>query len=234
MNYSVKMRAEENGLHISGAERIVGKNEVEEAVSSLMARIRSHPNGNPDSVVIKINQIKRGIVEIPALEVTEPTIRSVEEAKVELGAELERMGLPSERILDLLYSLKDMRGAVLLDAATLERLEPDQERGIRASNMDYAGNTGGGKNHFREALCLASKVANCPFIIGELCISDDKDYTTGYFASQERGYVRIANIKTKGDLIGGRIFLFQGMRENIQECIDYLENQPVFVRERPD
>ena len=45
-----------------------------------------------------------------------------------------------------------MRGAMLLDADTLERLEPDRARGVRATYMDAAGNGQDGdarkKNHF--------------------------------------------------------------------------------------
>ena len=36
-----------------------------------------------------------------------------------------------------------MRGAVLLHADSLRRLEPDQARGVRATCMDYTGNDGG-------------------------------------------------------------------------------------------
>lgn len=62
-----------------------------------------------------------------------------------------------------LYSVK-MRAsrAMLLNADTLERLEPDVTRGIRATFMDSADDNDNrmGKNHFKEALVLATKVAN--------------------------------------------------------------------------
>ena len=105
-----------------------------------------------------------------------------------------------------------MRGAVLLDADTLERLEPDLERGVRATMMDAAESDSGAhcspcKNHYAEAMVLAAKVANAPGLVAELCISDDPDYVTGYIASKTLGYVRIAPLKKVGSPFGGRIFL---------------------------
>ena len=228
--YSVKMRAQRDGYHISGAERIVGENEIGVAVDTLVQRAMTHPNGTADSVSVKIDKIEKPIQFISSLPVTQPVIQNTEEARAALLSELALLGLPGEKILDLFYSLENMRGAILLDMKTLERLESDRERGIRATNMDFEGNDSIQKNHFREALCLASKVANCPFIAGELCASDDPNYTTGYFASKTRGYVRLMNIKKADERKGGRIFLFSGEKENISECIDYIENQPVMVK----
>ena len=233
--YSVKMRAQREGCHISGAERIVGESEIDAAVSTLVQRAMTHPNGTADSVSVKIDKIEKPIQFIPALPVTQPEIQDTEEARAALLSELALLGLPGEKILDMFYSLENMRGAILLDMKTLERLEPDPERGIRATNMDFERNEvekGGSvqKNHFKEALCLASKVASCPYIAGELCASDDPNYTIGYFASKTRGYVRLVNIKKAGERKGGRIFLFSGEKENINDCIDYIENQPVMVR----
>ena len=56
---------------------------------------------------------------------------------------------------------------------------------------------GNEKNHYEEAIVLATKVANCPGIIGEICISDDPEYVTGYVSSKEIGYRRIKKMKRK-------------------------------------
>ena len=66
-------------------------------------------------------------------------------------------------------------------------------------------------------------------ILGELCISDDPDYVTGYFASKELGYVRITKLKEPGSPNGGRIFLFRGSEEEARACIRYLEREKVLV-----
>ena len=93
------------------------------------------------------------------------------------------------QFLDETYA---MRGAMLLDVDRLIRLEPDKKRGIRATNMDQermkGDRIGNEKNHYEEAIVLATKVANCPGIIGEICISDDPEYVTGYVSSIVIGY----------------------------------------------
>lgn len=230
MLYSIKMRAQSGPRHISGAERIVERGDMARAMDALTRRGMEHPNGPAQAVTLTVRPMTRPLVRIAALPVHEPAVRNQQEARQILAQELQAMHLAPGPVIDLLYGLrKPMRGAVLLDVTHMERMEPDQQRGVRATCMDYTGNSGEGKDHFREALCLASKVAHCPQIIGELCISDDPDYTTGYFASRHRGYVRIHHIKQAGQQLGGRIFLFRGQRDEVAPCLDYLENQPVMV-----
>ena len=229
MSFSIKMRAEQGSRHISGAERIVERPQVEEALEGLARRAMEHPNGEPDSITITVRKIATKIITIPPLPVSEPPVKDASQARAVLAQELGRMGMDAERVLPMLYDTKPMRGAILLDADSLKRLEPDQERGVRATCMDYPGNSGKGKCHMKEALCLSSKVAHCPWIIGELCISDDPDYTTGYFASSERGYVRIHHIKERGSELGGRVFIFRGNADDVARCMEYLENQPIMV-----
>ena len=80
-----------------------------------------------------------------------------------------------------------MRGAIILDVNSLERLEPDLKSGVRVTYMDYKKIKilKEYKMHFNEALVLATKVANAPGIVGELCISDDPNYTIGYVATKK-------------------------------------------------
>ncbi len=228
--YNVKMRAEKERRHISGAERLISKDQIQQAMAALIERAMHHPNGEPDAVSVTVKRVDLPLRIIPALPVSERFTRTPEEARLALAAELRSMGLSPEPILEAFYQLTGMRGAVLLDVRTLCPLEPDGRRGIRATCMDYSGNRGGPKNHLKEALCLASKVVSCPGIIGELCMSDDPGYTTGYFASQGSGYVRLTNIKAKGDPRGGRIFLFDGAAGDVTECIRFLEEMPVLVK----
>ena len=229
MHYSVKMRAEKARRHISGAERIVEKESIQSALLSLAQRALEHPNGEPDLISVTVNRIAGAPQIIPALTVSEPEAGTPKQARMVLKRELNFLGVDPHKILELLHSLQDMRGAALVHVKTLKRMEPDPARGIRATCMDYMGNQGGAKNHLKEALCLASKVAQCPFIVGELCMSDDPDYTTGYFASKSHGYIRLAGIKEKGDPRGGRIFLFNGSKDNVTDCVRYLEETPVLV-----
>jgi 6-carboxyhexanoate--CoA ligase len=124
-----------------------------------------------------------------------------------------------------------MRGAMLYDIATDSRLEPDQLRGVRATYMDalHSSVVDSTKNHFNEAIVLATKVANAPGIVAELCISDDPNYITGYVASKELGYIRIMKMKEMGDENGGRIFLFDSRKAKAEDCIEYLQKKKVLV-----
>ena len=74
----------------------------------------------------------------------------------------------------------------------------------------------------KEALVLASKAASWPDVIAEACISDDPDYTTGYIASKEFGYLRIPNIKREKKMHGGRVFFIREAAD-IAGLIVYLE-----------
>ena len=90
-----------------------------------------------------------------------------------------------------------------------------------------------GKNHFREAIVLATKVVNAPGIIAELCLSDDPDYLVGYLASLKHGYVRLMPMKEMGNPHGGRVFIFDSTKAKAEDAINYLEKQRVLVRGLP-
>lgn len=137
----------------------------------------------------------------------------------------------AQKLPELLCETFPMRGAMLYDIATGERLEPDHERGVRATYMDalHSSEVDGCKNHFNEAIVLATKVANAPGMVAEFCVSDDPNYVTGYVASKELGYVRIMKMKEMGDENGGRIFLFDSRKAKAEECIEYLQKKKVLV-----
>ena len=136
-----------------------------------------------------------------------------------------------EKLPELLRATYPMRGAMLYDIATDTRLEPDQLRGVRATYMDalHSSVVDSTKNHFNEAIVLATKVANAPGMVAELCISDDPNYITGYVASKELGYIRIMKMKEMGDENGGRIFLFDSRKAKAEDCIEYLQKKKVLV-----
>lgn len=141
----------------------------------------------------------------------------------------------------ILTAPKTMRGAALILKESGVRIEPDRERGVRVSRLGIEKNTGKNLSKklskvkinvvaVKEALMLASKVASCPDVIAEICISDDPDYTTGYIASKEFGYLRMPNIKNRGGMHGGRVF-FVKENANIESVIDYLEKIPAILYE---
>ncbi len=260
--YSLKMRAsqqvgegeQKHEQHISGAERIVGRNSVEAVCSAMVRRAMTHSKGDPDFINVKIEKVCECDIQIlKALPVTRIDVDTWQE-----GLE-KAFGLVSKAVMDvhkesslsvpkgtsenaslqnfaanlpeLLRATFPMRGAMLYDIATGARLEPDHERGVRATYMDalHSSEVDGCKNHFNEAIVLATKVANAPGMVAEFCVSDDPNYVTGYVASKELGYVRIMKMKEMGDENGGRIFLFDSSKAKAEECIEYLQKKKVLV-----
>ncbi|WP_307225234.1 8-amino-7-oxononanoate synthase [Pectinatus haikarae] len=237
--YSLKMRASKSAEHISGAEKILNEKELDTNIMALVQRALHHTKGQPDLINIKIETVDAQKIEyIDALPVSSIDVDSPAQGQNILLEYLKKLGLRnSSSIIKKFKETYAMRGAMLLNADTLERLEPNLDRGIRATYMDaeHTALTDNGccKNHFQEAVILASKVANAPNIIAEICISDDPDYVTGYIASKKFGYVRITKLKKDGCPYGGRIFLYRGRSGDKYECIDYLEKQHVLVRSVP-
>ena len=135
------------------------------------------------------------------------------------------------KAISLLKSLdKSMRGAMLVDAITGERLDTG-DRGVRVSHMDsFDSHALGDNEHMREALVLASKVQSADGIVGELCWSDDPDYTVGYVACNGV-YHRLPNMKEFGSDIGGRVFFVRSDIDS-ESVIEYLERTPVLVQRR--
>ena len=234
--YSIKMRASEKKKHISGSEKIINFNQIDRCVKQLIQRGMRHPKGNPDLLNIKVEKIEpENILYLDALPVSTIEVENYQDGIEEIRKFLISLNLKNaEKIVSLLSQTYAMRGAILLDVDTMERLEPDRERGIRATYMDaertYDNLVLEGKNHYAEAIVLATKVANAPNIIGEICISDDPDYVTGYVASKSTGYRRITKMKEMGSENGGRIFLYQGSKEDVAGTICFLEKQPVIVK----
>ena len=235
--FSIKMRASRADEHISGAEKIVPAAAVPKTAALLAERALQHAKGVPDFVNLKIE--KPGALQyLKSLPVTTNMTLTAQEGRARVAELLSQTGVTrTEEILSRFAETYDMRGAMLLDADTLERLEPDTKRGVRASCMDDADSlmkgTASGKNHYAEAIVLATKVQAAPGIVAEICVSDDPDYVTGYVASSELGYQRITTIKKKGDPAGGRIFLYRGPREQVAETIRFLEEQSVIVEHVP-
>lgn len=238
--YSIKMRASKEALgerqHISGAEKIVTEEALETYCARLLKRALNHSKGKPDFINLKIEAIEESQLQyLEALPVTKVETKTVAEGKAVVRTYLEKLQLEHvDEILAMWEKSYAMRGAMILNVDTLERMEPDQARGVRATYMDAITNEDAemclNKNHFNEALVLATKVANHPNIVGELCISDDPDYVTGYIASKAFGYVRITTLKPFGSSQGGRIFLFKGNGSDLEDCMHYLEKQKVLVQ----
>lgn len=239
--YSVRMRAaqggphETGGHHISGAERIVKLEEVGAIAQSLAERALHHSKGTADFINITVDLIPpEKISYIDCLTVEEHKTGSIPESH-QLAIELLQCTTITEtavrKAIGMLKNLDtSMRGAMLVDAISGERLD-EGNRGVRVSHMDsFDSHALGDNEHMREALVLASKVQSADGVVGELCWSDDPDYTVGYVACNGV-YHRIPHMKELGSDIGGRVFFVRSDIDS-ESVIEYLESAPVLVQRR--
>ena len=228
-------------IHISGAEGLYAKSEVQKIVSEYIGRAMTHPKGKADHIIVTIEEIKQKPAMIPALPVTTVNCRSTSGGRNIMKKILYSLGISNsavDRALAL-FTKGNMRGASLITSEKGLRLEPDQERGVRVSRLGIdkkAQNFLAARlsrqeintDTVKEALILASKVVSAKDIIAEVCISDDPDYTTGYVASGKYGYLRIPHMKRKGSKSGGRAFFVKEGTQT-EATIKYLERVPVIV-----
>jgi 6-carboxyhexanoate--CoA ligase len=228
-------------IHISGAEGLYEVSEIQGTVKRYIERALDHPKGKADKVIITIEDIKRRPKEISALPVATVICRTPVEGKRLAIALLQSLGI-SKKAIDRAFILirkGSMRGAAIVTAEKGSRLEPDIERGVRASRLGISKSAlkvlslrlsrlGINADTVKEAIILASKVASFRHVVAELCISDDPYYTTGYIASKKYGYVRIPNIKHKRSRSGGRAFFVKD-EINVKGMIYYLEKMPVII-----
>ncbi|HLB69685.1 MAG: 6-carboxyhexanoate--CoA ligase [Candidatus Methanoperedens sp.] len=244
--YSVRMRASRDGKHISGAEHLIQEEEIINSALSLIERALTHERGKPDFVNISFEELKSPIKRLTSLPITLLNAENVEEGKNSAKSVLRSLGIPDiciESAFTLLEKgpsdRESMRGAILMDMLG-NRHEPDRRRGIRATRMDITREASEELAHtiavkglspyntrIKEALILATKVANVRGTIAELCWSDDPSYTTGYVASKKMGYIRIPHMKYQGDPHGGRVFFVDKI--DTAEYINEIENSPVLV-----
>ncbi len=235
------MRASRHGVHISGAEGLYEAEDILQAVRQYTERALTHPRGIPDSITLSIDVLTQKPKKISSLPLCTLKCASPSEAKAFSAELLCAIGVSSVAVKKAFKVIQagNMRGAALMSAQTGKRFEPDRTRGVRASRMGIEktalrilnqrlSRLGINTPTVKEALILASKVASCKSIIAELCVSDDPDYTTGYVASKNFGYVRVPNIKTKGSTSGGRVFFIKDT-DNIDGIIEYLQARPVII-----
>jgi 6-carboxyhexanoate--CoA ligase len=242
------MRASIASCHVSGAERLATAERINSIVQELLARAYSR-GAAPDQVVVTVESLKdTPLRELRSLDLTASATSSVAECRQAARSMLLRLGISTSAIEAAFQHLDsgpsssggNMRGAMIMDAASGARLEPDHERGIRVSRFDWSDTASDeidrslariGLTHFRtkEALTLATKVAHAPGIIAELCWSDDQDYTAGYAASLLTGYVRFTHMKEMGIGRGGRVFFVRHDDFDKDSLLTFLQYEPVLI-----
>lgn len=224
--YNVKMRGSFKEKHVTGYENIFKKEEISKISGDLIERGFKYSNVECDFISLKIEKIKTKPIILNSLNVSTFENSDPELARNFILENLKKISKDYINILDNFYNSKKMSGALVYINGS--GIVSDKIKGLRVSCL---GSTykAALKDHFNEALTLATKVSSTPGYLAEICVSDDLNYTTGYFASHKTGYLRIKNIKNNNDFFGGRIFIFRE-NSNYLEIKNYLENVPVIVK----
>ncbi len=249
--YSIRMHGSLVGGHLSGAERLAPAEDLEALAASLVRRALGHQRGRADRIRLTLEAVPAAAVRTGCL----PELTTVRVADYRQGRDLARRLLIQGGVSAVAAETamawivrgaapdgRSMRGAMLVDAVSGERLEPDQARGVRVSRMDLApaaekvlrqrlAERGLDNDHVREALVLAAKVLSGPGVLAELCWSDDPRYTAGYVALPELGYRRFAHLKPAGDERGGRAFFVRRDGLDVNDLIQYLETAVLLITE---
>ena len=164
--YSIRMRASDAGKHISGAERIVASAAIDRVVRELIARAMSKSHA-PEQITVQVEDLGDTPPRfLTALDVVTINARDPEAGRSAASRLLHRTGVSSCAVNSTISLIiagaapsgGNMRGAMIIDSETGERLEPDQERGVRASRFDWTDEAHGaadqllsasGLTHFR-------------------------------------------------------------------------------------
>ncbi|MDD5434460.1 MAG: 6-carboxyhexanoate--CoA ligase [Nitrospira sp.] len=243
------MRASSNDIHVSGSERILNEACLEKVFEEVICKALSSYN-HPEKILINVDTVEPESIEyIQALDIRTITPSSYADAEKTAKEILKSTGI-SHAVINAAFSLlrngatpegHNMRGAIIMDIVTGNRIEPDLRRGVRVSRIDYAEEArhnlkkelqryGIFHDRVTDAVAIASKVCSRKETVAELCWSDNPEYTTGYVASEKTGYVRITNMKETGSTKGGRVFFVNPEALSLNDYIHYLERQPVIIK----
>jgi len=234
------MRAASGGRHVSGQERIVTEDLLEETILELHRR----PKGEWDFQSIKVEKLSSPpeVVE-RSLPLKDHRFSCVPLAHSFVSALFEeKLGIDRSLVRRWLAKLtsgvgpggQNLPGALLVDPQTGEVLNGGNP--VRTILFDWLDRPRvkrlllqrGFTERTLDALALATKNALCG-VEAELCVSDDPDYTTGYAASPELGYLRVAPMKEKKSPFGGRVYFVR--KENARRVVECLRKRAVLIGE---
>lgn len=245
--YSIRLRAERAGRHLCGAERIAPEAQLPALAAELVARALTHAGGSAESAHCTIERLAGPIPRLALPAVATWEVRDAAAGRAAARKLLLAAGVSAAAADAALRWLAGgaapggqvMRGAMLVDAGSGQRLEADPARGLRVSRMDLAPEhrqellgelaaAGLGHHRVAEALVLAGKVLQAPGAVAELCWSDDPGYLAGYVADPRHGYQRLTRLKDPGDPKGGRaLFIDTRGHWTLESCAAFLERQAV-------
>ncbi|REH78090.1 6-carboxyhexanoate--CoA ligase [Staphylococcus felis] len=217
--YSVKMRSSQNTSHISGAETICDMKDIEKTIQNYFKKGFFHENGEVDFLNLKIEKVTQPIQTFNALNIYENhTLNTLTQQ-----SGVSRAALNKGR--HYIQSEINYRGAIILCAKTGRRLDSTKERGVRVTHFAFENHsTSALSERVQDALAIATCISHHSHVKGELCISDDLSYTTGYYATP-LGYHRLHHMKANNSREGGRI-IFVDDTIHLDSYIAFLEKTP--------
>ena len=243
MYYSIKLRASKDGKHVSGGERIVLREQIEDTVKELYRKAEIR---NPDSVHIKIEKIKEKPTVIKeTIRIKNFICKDYKESNEKAVKILKKAtGMSDSKIKELIDLVhrgsapdgSNMRGAMVVNQKG-ERIELDHFRGVRTTTVDYLDRKyiiqklikRGFTERTADALCLTTKNMLYPDMLAEYCISDEPDYTTGY-VSVRNIYYRFTPLKKEGCKKGGRIYFVKD-HIDIEDFYRFLQEKAVLIQD---
>ncbi|MDW8543615.1 6-carboxyhexanoate--CoA ligase [Staphylococcus sp. KG4-3] len=221
--YSIKMRASNEQIHISGAETICEFENLEKNIKKYFNKAFNHENGSIDFLNLKIEKITKPIQNLKALPIIQNQNTNMQDLANNSGISDKALKNGFQYIEnDIAYT-----GAIILSAQTGKRLDSTKNRGVRVTNFAFKNKNkiNDISERVKDALSIATCINLFNNVKGELCVSDDLNYTTGYYASPTLGYNRIFNIKNKNTRVGGRI-IFVDEKIDLKKYIAFLEEVP--------
>ncbi len=255
--FSIRMRAFSGERHLSGGEDLVGRGALAERLLALTEQgLNSTRNTDriPPSLNIRIEPVEKdSVVRGTLLPVHCLESSSHQETVSFLSATMETIGRREaidpvplwshfRRLIE--GSEEGLSGASFLFPGG-DRWIPEG-RGVRVTHFgilpsirqslleEANQHPSGSGRRFIDALQIASKIQSFPSSLLEICISDNPEYTTGYMAIRNFGYLRLPHIKSAGDPSGGRLILLSKEldEEGQNEVVSFLSRTPVLFTER--
>jgi 6-carboxyhexanoate--CoA ligase len=255
--FSIRMRAFSGEKHLSGGEDLVERSALRDRLLALTEQgLTSSRNqeGVLPSLNIRVEPVKNSsVLRKTLLPVHCLESSSHQETLSFLSGVLEAIG--SRESIDtssLGRWLNDVLNGTESGLSGASLFFPDGERwipenrgvrvtqfgmvpAIRQTLLEEAKNhPAGSGRRFVDALQIASKVAGLPDFLLELCASDNPEYTTGYIALRNFGYLRLPLLKRAGNSSGGRVILLSRKLDERERAhaVSYLSRTPVLFTGR--
>lgn len=256
--YSVRMRAFRDDRHLAGGEDIVPADEVADRVAELLERglfptTRGLDAGTQPSITFRIDPVDpRTILPAPLLPVHCLSTGTVSDtwgfvrhalAVLDAGGNRLNHGALFDRCRSLLSGARPVSPGAFLLSPKGEPVETE-DRGVRVTHFGIVRRIRdemssraevhgiGISRRFVEALQIASKALHSSRVLLEFCLSDNPDYTTGYLAVRNVGYIRLPQAKPPGIPSGGRLYVVDREGDaGLPGLLDFLTRTPVLFTE---